>query len=235
MALSAETRDRLGGVGVSTLTTCLFRRGFRNLFLRGLQPVAPGLPPMVGEATTLRFIPAREDIGGMASYSQAGNVHQAAFDECEAGRVLVLDTHGQIEACSCGDLLVGRLKARGAAGIVTDGGFRDTPDIAKLAFPAYHRHPVPPPSFLWLHAIERDVPIACAGVAVFPGDIVVGDGEGVVIVPAMLADEVGEEAAAMTRYDAFAAAKVAEGRSVAGLYPASDASRSEYEVWRGNG
>lgn len=230
---SAESRAQLARVSISTLTTCLFRRGLRNTYLHGVQPVGPGLPPMVGEAFTLRFIPAREDLDGIASYTGGPNVHQRAFEECPPGHVLVLDTHGEVKACSCGDLLVARLKARGVAGIVTDGGFRDTVDIAGLGFPAYHSRPVPPPSFIGLHAVELNQPIGCAGVAVYPGDVVVGDSEGVVVIPRHLAAEIAAEAFEMTRYDEFAAQKIKAGQSVYGLYPATDAARAEFAKWAG--
>jgi len=229
--LTAENRRKLHEVGVSTLTTCLYRKGFKNAYLHGVLPAGPGLPQMVGEAFTLRFIPAREDIGGMAAYARERSLHQRAFEECPPGQVLIVDTHGETEACTCGNLLVARLRARGCAGIVTDGGFRDTPEIAALGFPAYQARPAPPPSFLRLHAVAINEPIGCARVAVFPGDTVVGDGEGVVVIPAAVANEVAEEAHAMTGYEAFAAEKVREGRSIFGLYPATDASRAEYADW----
>ena len=130
--------------------------------------------------------------------------------------------------------MVARLKARGVAGVVTDGGFRDSGEVAALNFPAYHRKPVPPPSFLCLHAVELNGPIGCAGVAIFPGDIMVGDAEGVIVVPAAVADAVAAEAFEMARYDGFAAEKIAEGRSVYGLYPATEPAQVEYRSWLGD-
>lgn len=229
--LDSATRARLAGVGISTLTTCLFRRGLRNVYLHGILPVAAEFPRMVGEAFTLRFIPAREDIDQPNALAAGPNLHQRAFEECPPGSVLMIDTRGETEACSCGDLLITRLQARGAAGIVTDGGFRDTPDIAKLGFPAFHARPAPPPSFIRLRAIAINEPIGCARVAVYPGDVVVGDQEGVVVIPAHLAPAVAEEAQQMTLYDEFAAAKLREGRGIYGLYPPSDAARAEQAIW----
>ena len=223
--LSAENRRRLAEVGVSTLTTCLYRRGLRNAYLHGVVPVDRAMPRMVGEAFTLRLIPAREDLG-------SENLQQRAFEECPPGSVLVIDAQREIEACSCGDLLIARLKARGVAGIVTDGGFRDTPEIARLAFPAYHVRAAPPPSFLRLRAIAIDEPIGCARVAVYPRDIVVGDAEGVVVIPAQLANEIAAEAHDMTLYDEFAAEAIRGGRSIVGLYPPTEASRAEHLAWR---
>jgi regulator of RNase E activity RraA len=230
--LSAQERERLTQVSVATISTCLYRAGVRVICPHGIRPVAPGLPRMVGEAFTLRFIPMRDDIGGMASYGGSTNVHQRAFEECPPGHVLIMDTRGETRACSCGDLLIGRLKARGCAGIVTDGGFRDTPDIALLQLPAFQRQPVPAPSFGRLQAVELNVPIGCADVAVYPGDIVVGDAEGVVVIPARMASRIAQEAYEATQYETFAAEEIARGRSIVGLYPATDASRAEFEQWR---
>lgn len=225
--LSAESRRQLAEVGVSTLTTCLYRRGLRNAYLHGIVPVERSMPRMVGEAFTLRLIPAREDI-----QDHTENLQQQAFEQCPPGAVLVIDAQRETEACTCGDLLIGRLKARGVAGIVTDGGFRDTPDIARLGFPAYHARPAPPPSFLRLRAVAIGEPIGCARVAVYPQDIVVGDAEGVVVIPARLADEIAAEARDMTLYDEFAAEQIRAGRSVVGLYPPTDASKAEHSAWR---
>jgi regulator of RNase E activity RraA len=236
--LTEESRSKLQRVGISTLTTCLYRRGFRNVWLRGLVPAAAGLPRLVGEAFTLRFIPAREDLGQIADYAAGPSLHQRAFEECPPGHVLVLGTGGEADACSCGNLLVGRLKVRGVAGIVTDGGYRDVAEIAGLGFPAYHLRAAPPPSFLKLHAVALGEPIGCAGVAIYPGDVMVGDGEGVVAIPAACTKEVADEAYEMTRYDAFAAAKIGGGHRLYGIYPPGEAARREFEEWirsTGNG
>jgi regulator of RNase E activity RraA len=230
-ALTDENRARLAGVSVATISTCLYRAGVKRTCPTGIVPVGPGQPAMVGPAFTLRFVPARDDVGGISSYGGAENVHQRAFEECPPGSVLVMDTRGETRGCSCGDLLVARLKARGGAGVVTDGGFRDTPDIAALGFPAYQRHAVPAPSFGALQAVEMNVPVGCGDVAVYPGDIIVGDAEGIVVIPRALANQIAEDAFEQTRYDAFAAHEIARGRSVIGLYPATDQSRSDYQRW----
>lgn len=231
-SLTERDRQRLLEVSVATISTCLYRAGVKVCCPHRIRPVAPNLPRMAGPAFTLRFIPTRDDVGGPASYGSSDNVHQRAFEECPPGHVLVMDARGETRGCSCGDLLIGRLKARSCAGIVTDGGFRDTPDVAMLQFPAYQRAPAPAPSFGRLQAVELDVPIGCADVAVYPGDIVVGDAEGVVIVPASMASRIAEEAYELTQYDTFAAEEIARGRSIVGLYPPSDSSRAEFDGWR---
>jgi regulator of RNase E activity RraA len=238
MSATSESLDVAAGdlalfaqTSVATITTCLYRAGIRRASPSGIGPLSKDQPRMAGIAFTVRFVPAREDVGGMASYGGAANVHQVAFEQCPPGGVLVMDTRAETRSCSCGDLLIGRLKARGCAGIVTDGGFRDTPDIAALSFPAFQRMPVPSPSFGYLHAVELDVPVGCGDVAVYPGDVIVGDAEGVVVVPRHLAHRIAAEAEQQTRYDSFAAELIASGRSVIGLYPPTDASRAEFAAW----
>ena len=230
--LKPETRERLATVSVSTLTTCLFKRGFRNQTLNGITPINAASARMVGPAFTLRFIPAREDLDTMAEYAKESHVQRRAIEECPEGQVLVMDARGDTGAACAGDIMAGRLKARGVAGAVTDGGFRDVTDIEALDYPVYHAQTSLPPSPVRLHPADLNLPIGCAGVAVYPGDIVVGDAEGVIVVPAQLADEVAEEAVEMTGYETFAAAKVAEGRSIYGLYPPTEEIRKEYEEWR---
>ncbi len=230
--LSGENRELLRKVSIATLTTCMFKRGLRNIWLNGVAPVRLGLPRMVGEAYTLRFIPAREDLDGPHAYASNENVHRRAIEECPSGHVLVIDTQREERSCTNGDLLIARLKRRGCAGIVTDGGFRDSTDIAKLDYPAYHMRPIPPASFSRLHAVDLNVPIGCAGVPVYPGDIVVGDDEGVVVLPSAIANDVAVEAYDMTLYDEFATEKIAEGRPIFGLYPSDERSRAEFSSWR---
>src|SRR5262249_2104424 len=131
----------------------------RNALVRRVLPVNPGAPRMVGEAFTLRFIPAREDLDGMANYASPEHVQRRAVEECPPGHVLMIDAHGDTNAASAGDIMIGRLMARGAAGAVTDGGFRDTPDIAKLNFPVYHQRPALPSSPIRLHPADLNLPI----------------------------------------------------------------------------
>lgn len=232
MALDEATRARLSGVSTATLTTCLFKRGFRNVFLQEVYPVGPGLPRMVGEAFTLRSIPAREDLDVMAAYADPEHPQRKAIETCPAGAVLVIDSRGDARGASAGDILITRLQVRGVAGIVTDGGFRDSPTIAGLGFPAYHRRPSAPTGPIFHHAADLGLPIACGGVAVYPGDVMVGDGEGVVCIPAHLAAEVALEAAEMTAYEDFVQERVQAGARLPGLYPATEASRAEFALWR---
>ncbi len=138
---------------------------------------------MVGPAYTMRYIPAREDLDHLGVFEDRSHPQRKGIEECPPGHVLVIDSRRNPAAASAGGILVTRLWKRGAAGIVTDGGFRDTPEIAKLPFPAYHAAAAAPTNLIKHHAVDLNVPIACGEVAVYPGDILVGDGEGVVVIP----------------------------------------------------
>jgi regulator of RNase E activity RraA len=228
--LSPGTRAALLRVGTSTLTGVLSRRGFKNMFLHEVWPIRPGQPRLVGIAYTMRFIPARED---KARSPAAGPIQQQAMEGCPPGHVLVVDSRGDARAASAGDLYCGRLAARGCAGIVTDGGLRDTAGIAKTGLVAYHRRPSSPPSGIVHQPVDLGLPIACGGVAVYPGDVIVGDGDGVVVIPFDIADAVAEEAAATTLYDEFAEEEVAKGRSLIGLFPAADEdAKRDFAAWK---
>ena len=230
--LTSDARDHLARVSTATLTTCLFKRGLKNAWLQNVHPIHEAATTMVGPAFTLRMIPAREDIDILDAYADPEHPQRKAIETCPAGHVLVIDSRKDARAASAGDILVARLMARGCAGIVTDGGLRDTPAIARLGFSAYHQRPSAPTGPILHHATDLQVPIACADVAVYPGDILVGDAEGVVVLPAHLAAELAQEAAAMTAYEDWVEAKVAEGRRLPGIYPATAESRAEFEAWR---
>lgn len=231
--LKKETREKLKTVSTATICTALFKRGFRNQFIQNVHPLNPNLPNMVGEAFTLRYIPAREDLNPITVFQDRSHPQRKAIEECPPGAVMVIDSRKDPRAASAGSILVTRLMKRGAAGIVTDGGFRDSPEIAKLPFPAYHQRPSAPTNLTAHQAIDINVPIGCGDAPVWPGDVIVGDGEGVVVIPAHLADEIADEAVEMTAFEDFVTEKVNEGRSILGLYPPTDESvHEEFAVWR---
>jgi regulator of RNase E activity RraA len=237
MALNPDTRAKLMGVSTATLCTALFKRGLRNQFIQDVRPVRglgePALPNMVGEAFTLRYIPAREDLNPISVFTDRAHPQRKAVEDCPAGAVFVIDSRKDARAASAGSILVTRLMKRGVAGVVTDGGFRDAPEIARLPFPAYHQRPSAPTNLTLHQALDINVPIGCGDVAVWPGDVLVGDAEGVIVIPAHLADEVAAEAVEMTAFEDFVTEKVHEGRSILGLYPPTDAhSRADFEAWR---
>ena len=233
MPLTAETRQQLMQVSVATLCTALFKRGLRNQFIQDVRPLNAKLPNMVGEAFTLRYIPAREDINPISVFLDRSHPQRVAVEQCPPGGVLVIDSRKDPRAASAGGILVARLMARGVAGVVTDGGFRDSPEIAKYTMPAYHTRPSAPTNLTLHQALDINVPIGCGDVAVFPGDVVVGDAEGVIVIPAHLAGEVANEAVEMTAFEDFVTEKVHEGRSILGLYPPTDEqSRTDFAAWR---
>jgi len=231
--VNPATREQLMKVSTATLCTALFKRGLRHQFIQDVRPLNAGLPNMVGEAFTLRYMPAREDLNQISVFLDRDHPQRKAVEQCPEGAVLVIDSRKDARAASAGGILVTRLMKRGVAGVVTDGGFRDSPDIAKLGFPAYHHRPSAPTNLTLHQAIDINVPIGCGDAPVFPGDVIVGDAEGVIVIPAHMADEIAAEATEMTAFEDFVQEKVLEGRSILGLYPPTDEqSRTDFAAWR---
>ena len=231
--LSDATRALYMKVSTATLCTALFKRGLRNQFIQDVRPLNGNLPNMVGEAYTLRYIPAREDLNQITVFQDRAHPQRKAVEECPPGSVMVIDSRKDARAASAGGILVTRLMKRGVAGVVTDGGFRDSPEIAELPFPAYHNRPSAPTNLTLHQAIEINGPIGCGDAPVFPGDIVVGDREGVIVIPAHLADEIAAEATEMTAFEDFVIEKVNEGRTILGLYPPTEEkSKTDFAEWR---
>ncbi|MDQ8033819.1 ribonuclease activity regulator RraA [Bordetella genomosp. 1] len=231
--LNPDTRKRLEGVSTATLCTALFKRGLRNQFIQDVRPLNPNQPNMVGEAFTLRYIPAREDLNHIKVFEDRSHPQRLAVETCPAGAVMVIDSRKDARAASAGSILVTRLMKRGVAGVVTDGGFRDSPEIAELAIAAYHQRPSAPTNLTLHQALDINVPIGCGDVAVFPGDVVVGDREGVVVIPAGIADEIAAEAVEMTAFEDFVTAEVQGGASILGLYPPTEpGTRERFAAWR---
>jgi regulator of RNase E activity RraA len=231
---SPATIALLQKVSIATLCTCLYKRGLRNQVVQGALPVgAAAKPTMVGPAFTLRYMPAREDLNTLAEFTNPAHPQRKAVEDCPPGAVLVFDSRKDARAASAGAILIRRLQVRGVAGVVTDGGFRDAGEIAELAIPAFHTRPSAPTNLTLHQAIDINVPIGCGDAPVFPGDIVVGDGDGVVIIPAHLAEEIAVEATGMTAFEDFVAQQVQDGRSIIGLYPATQPQTLEdFARWR---
>jgi regulator of RNase E activity RraA len=233
MALKTETRDKLKTISTATVATALFKRGFRNQFIQDVHPLSPVQPVLVGEAFTLRYMPAREDLNQLAVFRDRGHPQRKAIEDCPPGAVMVMDSRKDARAASAGSILVTRLMKRGVAGVVTDGGFRDAAEIARLGFPAYHHRPSAPTNLTLHQAIDINVPIGCGDAPVFPGDVILGDGDGVVVIPANLADEIAEEAYEMTAFEDFVTEQVNNGMAIYGLYPATnEQTLVDFAAWR---
>ena len=229
----ARLRADLSNVSTATVSTVLFKRGLRNQFIQDVRPLRPRGRTMVGLAFTLRYMPAREDLNGIDVFRDHAHPQRAGVEQCPEGCVMVIDSRKDARAASAGSILVTRLMVRGCAGIVTDGGFRDAPVIADLDIPAYHNRPSAPTNLTHHQAIDINVPIGCGDAPVFPGDLILGDNEGVIVIPAHLAEEIAAEAVEMTAYEDFVTERVLGGRSILGLYPATDEQNlKDYEVWR---
>ena len=228
-----ETIEKLRDVSVATLATALYKRGLRNQVIQDVRPVGAKGRNMVGPAFTLRYMPAREDRNTLAEFRNPDHPQRQAIEQCPKGHVLVMDSRKDPRAASAGDILITRLMVRGGAGVVTDGGFRDAATIAGLDIPAYHARPSSPTNLTLHEAIEFDVPIGCGDVAVFPGDIIVGDDDCVIVIPAGIAAELSDEAVEMTAYEDFVSEQVRAGQSIIGLYPATDESNLDrFAAWR---
>ncbi|MGA0542177.1 ribonuclease activity regulator RraA [Neotabrizicola sp. VNH66] len=231
--LSDETRARLKRVSTASVATALYKRGLRNQFVQGVVPVAPKDEVMVGQAFTLRYIPAREDRNPITVFRNADHPQRTAIEACPPGWILVMDARKDARAASAGSILITRLAVRGAAGVVSDGGFRDADGIGKLDMPAYFQRPSAPTNLTLHEALDHNVPISCGDAPVFPGDVMLGDKDGVMVIPAHLADEIAEECTAMESYEDFVLEQVQAGAGIIGLYPATRPENlARYDEWR---
>lgn len=225
--------EKLKKISTATLATSLFKRGFKNQFIQNVSPLGQTDDTMVGPAFTLRYIPAREDRNSIEVFKNPSHPQRKAVEECPSGAVFVIDSRMDARAASAGSILATRLWKRGAAGIVTDGGFRDSQEIAELPLPSYHQRPSAPTNLTLHEALEFNVPIGCGDVAVFPGDMIVGDQDGVIVIPLEIVEEVTAECTDMTLYESFVMEKVNQGAPIIGLYPLTDSDiRTEFEEWK---
>lgn len=231
-ALSPETLARLGVVSTATLTTQLFKRGLRNCFMQGVRLLGHLDHNLVGPAFTLRNIPAREDLDSLNVLGDRTHPQREAIEITPEGHVLVVDCRGDSFAAFAGQILVTRLMKRGVAGLVGDGGIRDAGPISEMPFPVFCSGPSAPLNLARHHAVESNVPIGCGGVAVYPGDIVVGDHDGVVVLPASLAAEVAIDAAAQEELEGFLLERIIEGAALPGTYPPNEATLAAYQTWK---
>lgn len=231
MSKVMEKFDLLREVSTASLTSELLKLGFRNTFMKGVMPIGSG-PRLVGYAFTLRYIPAREDLDFEVEYDNWKNPQRVAVETIGEHEVLVIDARGETSAASFGHILCTRLQCRGVAGLVTDGALRDTPAIKKLNFPTYARSAHGTTSSVLHHPVDFQVAIACGGVMVQPGDIIVGDEEGVVVIPAHVAEEVATKCYERDQMESWIQSKVAMGVSIRGVYPPDESTVAEYRLWK---
>ena len=226
--IESTVRAQLSNVATATLAAALQKRGIRTTFLSGVRPIKPG-QRMIGEAHTLRFLPMREDL--IEVYAPRLNAQRAAIEALQPGEVLMIDARNETDAGTIGDIFAMRAIQLGAAGIVTDGAVRDTPALREMDIPTYHRASHAG-TFRRLHMpVDQQLPIACGGVTVIPGDVIVGDDEGVVVIPKALAAEVAAEAARQELEEAWGMERVAAGESTDGTFPITPERRPEFEAW----
>ncbi|GGE32650.1 ribonuclease activity regulator RraA [Primorskyibacter flagellatus] len=230
--LSDTTRDRLKRISTASIATQLYKRGLRNQFIQGVKPVAKKAETMVGQAFTLRYIPAREDRNTLEEFRNPEHPQRVAVETCPPGQILVMDARQDATAATAGSILITRMDVRGCAGVVSDGGFRDFDGIGALDMPAFCAGPSAPTNLTKHEALDINVPIGCGGVAVFPGDVLVGDGDGVMVIPAHLADEIAEVCAGMEDFEAFVLEEVLNGTPIIGLYPCTkEENQKNFDAW----
>lgn len=222
-------RSAFAACSSASVSTQLVRRGLRNVAIRGVGPIRRDLPPMVGPAFTLRYVPAREDLDAYGSGGDARNVQRQAIEAIPEGRVFVVDCRGSTDVAGIGAILGRRLAARGVAGVVLDGGVRDTRAFESIDLPVYCAGPSAPPNYAGHHAADMDVVIGCGGVVVYPGDVIFGDDEAVIVVPRHLAEEVAADASEMERRERFLYKEIESGRSIRGVYPPDAQTTQRYE------
>ncbi|MGH7105104.1 MAG: ribonuclease activity regulator RraA [Acetobacteraceae bacterium] len=232
IVISDEIRDTLRQVSTATIATQLFKRGLRQQFLVGLQPLTTEHSRFVGEAVTMRFIPMREDIDSLDSLDDPSNLQWRVIEEIGPNEVVVVDSRSDPSAASSGGILLTRAMKKGAAGFVTDGALRDAhTSIARLDFPVFMRTAAATTRLSRFHVADLQVPIGCAGVAVYPGDVLVADEDGVIVIPRHMAEEVGVDALVQEKLEAYLEARIASGESLTGVYPPNQQTLKEYEAW----
>ncbi|MBX3479044.1 MAG: ribonuclease activity regulator RraA [Caulobacter sp.] len=231
MSLSSETRARLEGVSTATLTTILLKKGLRNVWLRGASPWSSGARRVVGPAFTMRFVPAREDLATPESWASPTST-RAAIEAMEPGVIAVIDAQGVKDAGVFGDILCARMVKRGVAALVTDGVIRDAVGVRGTGLDVWCAGVAAPPSVAGLTFVGWQEPVSCGGVAIFPGDVIVADEDGAVVVPAALVEEVAELGVEQERFEGWVVSEVERGVPLPGLYPPNAETQARYQAWK---
>ena len=229
MQLDPKAIDLLSQITTATLTTLLLKKGLRNVWLRGARPLRTGQPRLVGRAFTLRFVPAREDLATPESWSSPIST-RAAIEDMPAGCIAVVDAMGVSDAGIFGDILCARMQKRGVTALVTDGVVRDQAGVLGTGLPVWCSGAAAPPSVAGLTFVDWQRPIACGGVAVFPGDVIVADDDGAVLIPAALLEEMLLLAPEQERLESWIMSEVDKGAALPGLYPPNAENKARYEA-----
>ncbi len=229
--ITDEARELYARASTASLTAQLIKRGLRTRGISNIAPVNPATPRLFGPAYTLRYIPMREDLATGEAMADPENPQRKSIELVPPGHVLIVDTQGMDVSGTFGDILIARLQMRGVAGVVSDGPMRDIAELKKMDFPVFARGNAAPPSYASMSAADAQIPIGCGGVAVFPGDIVIGDADGVVILPAAIAQEVARNAVEQDQLEAYVRMRVEGGDSIVGVYPPNEETKAAYRAW----
>jgi len=229
--MDARIKDILSGISTATITTVLLKKGLRNVWLRGAFPKQPGQKRVVGPAFTLRFVPAREDLATPASWASPIST-RTAIEAMEEGVIAVADANGVTDAGIFGDILCARMAYRKVGALITDGVMRDMEGVLATGLPVWCAGAAAPASVAGLTFINWQEPIGCGGVAIFPGDTIVADGDGAVVIPQAMLNEVTELAAEQEIQEGWIINEVQRGVPLPGLYPPNDDTKARYAAWR---
>lgn len=227
--------DRLARISSGSLTTQLFKKGYRQPVMVGLRPLqGASARRFAGRAFTMRMIPAREDIDTYATLTttpNADNLQWVGVEQTRPGDVMVIDSRRDGTAASMGNMLVTRMMKRGVRGVITDGAFRDGHDLSRMDFPTWSAGITATTRLSFHHVADLQVPIACANVAVYPGDVIHGDTDNITVIPAHLAEEMAEVCEAQDDIEGYIALRVQAGEALWGLYPPSPETREQHRTW----
>lgn len=229
--MNTDIKNILKETSTASIATLLYKRGLRNQYIQGVSRLGSKGERMVGPAFTLRYIPAREDLNPLTVFREPDHPQRLAVEQIPEGHVLIMDCRQDSSAASAGSIIATRLEIRGCAGIVTDGGLRDADEIGELAMPSFCAKPSAPTNLTKHQALDINVPIGCGSVAVFPGDIALGDGDGVIIIPEHIAEEIALEAKGMEHYENWAINQVKNGAPIIGMYPMNEETKVKYEAF----
>jgi regulator of RNase E activity RraA len=224
---SSDLVARLRTVSTATITTVLLKKGIRRTWMQGPRPLKKDLERIAGPAFTLRFVPAREDLATPESWASPRST-RAAIEAMPAGVIAVVDALGAASAGIFGDILAARMRQRGVAGLVTDGVVRDVAGVLDTGLPVWSAGVAAPASVNSLTFVGWQEPIGCGGVAIFPGDMIVADGDGAVVIPSALAEAVATEGADQEHFEAWVLREVEAGAQLPGLYPPDQATKARY-------